>query len=224
MPTLRHRKTIDRLGRPIRHGRYTAPPINKPTGRARAVHLYTLGPCELCKESGVDRHHKDGDTFNNAPHNIQILCRRCHMVEDGRLEAFIRLVPVPARPAKPCINCGTPSKPLRGGKCESCYSFFVRHKTDWKPVEWPSFGAKFNKVSGKWNAFYCFGGKRRFKQSLKYHPSKEKALAFARSYCIANNIPLTFFQGHKRYPSRSKTCKDCGGKGFSRELVRATNL
>jgi hypothetical protein len=36
----------------------------------------------------VERHHKDGNPLNNDPGNIDRLCRRCHMVVDGRLDAF----------------------------------------------------------------------------------------------------------------------------------------
>lgn len=53
--------------------------------RHRARMLFPLGPCEKCGAKGVDRHHRDGDTGNNVPSNIRILCRRCHMAEDGRL-------------------------------------------------------------------------------------------------------------------------------------------
>ena len=30
-------------------------------------------------------HHKDGNTLNNNGDNVTILCRRCHMRIDGRL-------------------------------------------------------------------------------------------------------------------------------------------
>lgn len=53
------------------------------------------------------------------------LCRRCHMIEDGRMERFKtagqeavqRLVKDPA----PCIRCQKPSKPMRRGMCRRCY-------------------------------------------------------------------------------------------------------
>lgn len=57
-------------------------------GRRRAQKLYPLGACEQCGRPGQDRHHKDGDTANNDPANVVILCRRCHMAIDGRLQAF----------------------------------------------------------------------------------------------------------------------------------------
>lgn len=63
--------------------------IQEHTGRRRAQRLYkTMLPCERCGGKSYDRHHIDGNTLNNAPGNIQFLCRKCHMLEDGRLAAF----------------------------------------------------------------------------------------------------------------------------------------
>lgn len=57
-------------------------------GRARALRLYRdIGPCVRCGAEPAERHHRDGNTANNAPANIEIICRHCHMEEDGRLEA-----------------------------------------------------------------------------------------------------------------------------------------
>lgn len=58
--------------------------------RQRTQKAYPLGPCVQCGRPGTDRHHIDGHTVNNIPENIRILCRRCHMLEDGRLAAFPR--------------------------------------------------------------------------------------------------------------------------------------
>jgi hypothetical protein len=62
--------------------------ISVRSGRCRAERKYPLQPCDICgaNECLIDRHHRDGDTKNNAPENIQFLCRRCHMEEDGRME------------------------------------------------------------------------------------------------------------------------------------------
>ena len=57
-------------------------------GHKRAQRLYKLGPCEKCGAAGRDRHHRDGNQFNNAPENVAILCRRCHQLEDGRFAAL----------------------------------------------------------------------------------------------------------------------------------------
>lgn len=57
-------------------------------GHKRARRLYReLGDCERCGEVPArDRHHRDGDPFNNDRGNVAFLCRRCHQIEDGRFE------------------------------------------------------------------------------------------------------------------------------------------
>jgi hypothetical protein len=61
-------------------------------GRTRAIRLYPkIGPCVLCGNRKAERHHFDENTRNNAPQNIIILCRKCHMQSDGRLERFRKL-------------------------------------------------------------------------------------------------------------------------------------
>jgi NUMOD3 motif len=44
--------------------------------------------CEYpgCDAPAADRHHIDGDGRNNEPDNIEFLCRRHHMIEDGRMD------------------------------------------------------------------------------------------------------------------------------------------
>ncbi len=57
-------------------------------GRTRALRLFpVIGPCVVCGAPKTERHHIDGNTANNAASNIEALCRRCHMVKDGRLVA-----------------------------------------------------------------------------------------------------------------------------------------
>jgi hypothetical protein len=90
---------------------------------SRAIsHYGVLGVCMDCgKLRTVERHHKDGDPANNEASNIAFLCRRCHMVVDGRLERFRQLRP-PVRPAKICSECGkfSAGKYLRRGLCHAC--------------------------------------------------------------------------------------------------------
>lgn len=62
-------------------------------GRQRARTLYDLGPCERCGADGYDRHHKNGNTHDNRPGNVEILCRRCHMEVDGRRATLLHLAP-----------------------------------------------------------------------------------------------------------------------------------
>jgi len=61
-------------------------------GRSRAERMYpVIGPCCQCGNPKAERHHWDGNTLNNDPENIVILCRRCHMQTDGRLVKILKL-------------------------------------------------------------------------------------------------------------------------------------
>ena len=110
--------------------------------RERARKLYpNLGSCEMCAAVAVERHHKDGNTGNNSPENIAILCRRCHMETDGRLVEFIKAGQHPPQPPKACADCGRLYKPLRQGRCGSCSNRHYRScnsaKRDRLPDELP---------------------------------------------------------------------------------------
>jgi Zn ribbon nucleic-acid-binding protein len=59
---------------------------SKQAGRSRARYLFKNRPCEKCGSIKIERHHKDGNTLNNRLKNIEFVCRKCHMAEDGRLE------------------------------------------------------------------------------------------------------------------------------------------
>jgi len=102
--------------------------------RHRAQLLYPLGKCEECPKPATDRHHLDDDPGNNCPENIKKLCRRCHMIADGRLANFINLSSNrPNQPPKPCQHCGRLKKPLRHGLCEAC-SEHLRRKGFPRPL------------------------------------------------------------------------------------------
>lgn len=107
--------------------------------RARATRLFELGPCERCKSKpGTDRHHRDGDTGHNERWNIAILCRRCHMIEDGRLAKF-KTMEHKSKPPKPCKICGRKgktkyTKPLRIGRCNRCAIYFNKYGRERPPV------------------------------------------------------------------------------------------
>ena len=99
------------------------------TKRARAQRRYRLDKCEKCGRPAMDRHHIDGDTGNNDRENILLLCRRCHMKGDGRLDIFIshsrsQLGP---QPPKRCQNCGRLKKPMRRGRCHACNEYKRRN-------------------------------------------------------------------------------------------------
>lgn len=56
-------------------------------GRKRAQARIVADSCSRCGAEPAERHHVDGNPSNNAISNIVVLCRRCHMAEDGRLDA-----------------------------------------------------------------------------------------------------------------------------------------
>lgn len=73
------------------HPQWRGDQVSVRGGRTRALRLYPdIGPCTRCGSANTERHHIDENTANNDPDNIAILCRRCHMVEDGRLDAVRR--------------------------------------------------------------------------------------------------------------------------------------
>lgn len=70
------------------HPNWKGDAVSTKGGRSRALRAYPeIGPCSACGDEPAERHHRDGDTTNNAPENIAVLCRKCHMAEDGRLDA-----------------------------------------------------------------------------------------------------------------------------------------
>jgi hypothetical protein len=115
------------------HPNWIGDDIRSPdASRERVRKKYTqLGACERCREvNATDRHHKDSNPFNNVRSNLAFLCRRCHMIEDGRLERFAALPKVEPKPPTPCIVCSKLYKPLRKGRCHSCNEYYRRHGYD----------------------------------------------------------------------------------------------
>lgn len=107
------------------------------TGRRRAQRRFpALGTCAECEVAPArDRHHWDGNTFNNAPTNVVPLCRRCHQRIDGRLDLFARYRYVPTRaPMTACIDCGAMHRQTRKGRCHKCDA---RHRRRTARAEYP---------------------------------------------------------------------------------------
>lgn len=97
------------------------------------------GMCERCGEKpACDRHHKDGNPGNNERSNIAFLCRRCHMIVDGRLEQLRETQRKNSQPKPPklCVICGKPSKPLSHGRCINCAAYFRRRGIE-RPIPQP---------------------------------------------------------------------------------------
>jgi ribosomal protein L37E len=122
---------MPRFPRGQENGAWKGNAIRTASGRSRARTLYQIGPCERCGQASHDRHHKDDNTKNNHPDNIEILCRRCHMMIDGRLDKLRKLGKPRKRSALVnCQRCGREFFPLRKGRCEACASYFYKHGTE----------------------------------------------------------------------------------------------
>jgi hypothetical protein len=63
--------------------------VGEEAAHGRAQRWYRLGPCEICGNTRTERHHKDSNPLNNEPENVMILCRRHHMMVDGRRASLI---------------------------------------------------------------------------------------------------------------------------------------
>lgn len=59
--------------------------ITQDSARCRTRRMYAQQPCRICGRP-AERHHKDGNTLNNEPSNIDWLCRKHHMEADGRMD------------------------------------------------------------------------------------------------------------------------------------------
>lgn len=84
---------------------------HKERGRNVAREVFAnLGSCERCGNPATDRHHKDGNTWNNAVENIEVLCRPCHTRHHATRTESVN-----------CYVCGRETKPLRKLMCNACY-------------------------------------------------------------------------------------------------------
>lgn len=83
-----------------------------------------------CGAPATDRHHEDGDPGHNAPENLTAKCRRCHMAEDGRLEAVRELARQNAararKPPRECRICRETKRLISHGRCHACDMFWRR--------------------------------------------------------------------------------------------------
>ena len=85
-----HIEKRKRLG--AAHPNWLGDAITEKSGRSRAIRAFPIiGGCTKCGKARAERHHKNGNTADNRPENIEIVCRRCHMREDGRLEKVMAM-------------------------------------------------------------------------------------------------------------------------------------
>ena len=98
-------------------------------GHEIAQALYPALKCDVCgtEDSWIERHHHDSNEFNNAPDNVLVCCRRCHMVVDGRIDRAVRRalqINQRKRDAAPthCSVCEEQLIPgkIRNGMCKIC--------------------------------------------------------------------------------------------------------
>lgn len=100
---------------------WKADSTHRGTHQTRAWRMYRADQCSECGAQPAERHHADGNRLNNESSNIAILCRRCHMLADGRLAAFVGNR---QKPRDPCRECGRATIGQRRhyrGLCRPCY-------------------------------------------------------------------------------------------------------
>ena len=106
---------------------------SKQAARGRARNVIEVNRCDRCGTAGdvenrLEVHHRDRDPYNNAPTNLEVVCRHCHIAEhrDDRASAcknghvrtpentyFVR----PGRPScKICRAAGTARFHARWGR------------------------------------------------------------------------------------------------------------
>lgn len=70
------------------HPNWIGDRVSHKSGRSRALRNYPAAPCLECGASPGERHHIDGNTANNHPSNIRMMCRKHHMAEHARLGTY----------------------------------------------------------------------------------------------------------------------------------------
>lgn len=100
--------------------------------RQRLQRSIPLQMCEECKtRPAKDRVCRSGNYDSPAVANALLLCRRCTMRRDGRLDVFIsHSKQREPQPIRPCSHCTRPWKPLRRGLCQACYEYKRRTGND----------------------------------------------------------------------------------------------
>lgn len=164
------------------HPAWKGDEANTTTKRERTARRYELGTCERCLKPATERHHKDGDTGNNIPSNIEVLCRRCHMAVDGRLDALKakqkRLAERQRKPPRQCRVCErvSPAKRMWKDRCHRCHEYWRRHG---KERPWGARDAPRSEVNGR--------RKLTRDQAIEIRVSTETTTALARRYGVGRS-------------------------------------
>ncbi len=108
--------------------------------RARKFKSFSCASCGTLQKLQV--HHKDRNTSNNDPSNLETMCATCHMKMHHANGDIVKRVPKP-----PCVICG--KKSYRQSLCNTClgrkrrygtpYLRGVKHGSKWIliPVDGP---------------------------------------------------------------------------------------
>lgn len=93
--------------------------------------------CQICGKSAYEQKFKDGNHKNFNPDNLVIVCRRCSMQIDGRLDKLVEAGKNQKNKirfmAHECIICKKMiDKPggSRKGRCRNCYAYRERNGFD----------------------------------------------------------------------------------------------
>ena len=109
-------KAIANLPRGASHPNWKGDATNSPHSRAEKLFPIAGRECEEpdCTKPAVDRHHIDGNPWNNVLSNIAFLCRRHHMERDGRIPASNLI-------ERHCSDCAARiTKGSKTGRCQPC--------------------------------------------------------------------------------------------------------
>jgi hypothetical protein len=93
-------------------GRRHSPDVKESAAHHHARQIVPKGPCNRCGNPlASDVHHRDHNYLNNAPENLERLCRSCHKQEHASRGS--------------CVICGLPHVAL--GYCKTHYRRFKKH-------------------------------------------------------------------------------------------------
>ncbi len=142
------------------------------TKRARIARRVIMSDCENCGHKGYDRHNKSGDLNNYLSENFMILCRKCCMEKDGRLESFKELAKLPKiylrKEPVECRICHEIKKHHSHGRCKNCDNYFRNHGIE-RSVYLVSVSS-----SGDDEASETFGRAAPSRQGQCRHPARDE--------------------------------------------------
>jgi hypothetical protein len=214
--------TLDPGDKRLRTG--TDNPLYKTEGvSARTIskraRLIPLGPCVDCGGKANDRVFPDGREIDSENPVFVSLCRRCHMIRDGRLDRLKTVASTNSKKSKmppgKCCNCGLFYKPLRGGRCDTCYNHYRKHGIE-KPVSGKPIDSRL----------ICECGKSKDARSKRCWACDKKSVVdeAGEKICRGCNKILSLdnfaIRAGNRPRSRCRSCEKISSNDFGRKLRR----